>query len=83
MALLADDGWIQVSELAEEDSGIQELAQREGVDLAAKLKLAVTRVRADVESFLRRNSNYRIGHAVVDWNSWRWALTEALSTERS
>lgn len=80
MALLADDGWIQVSELAEEDSGIQELAQREGVDLAAKLKLAVTRVRADVESFLRKNSEYGIRHAVVDWSSWRWALTEALSS---
>lgn len=80
MSLLADDGWIQVSELAEEDSGIQELAQREGVDLAVKLKLAITRVRVDVQSFLRKHSSYGIGQAVVDWNVWRWALTEALGS---
>jgi hypothetical protein len=80
MALLEDEGWVRIEDLAEEDSGILELSQREGVDLAAKIRLAVSDVRAEADSFLRAHSVYSSANGVVDWQVRRWAIHQSLSS---
>jgi hypothetical protein len=80
MALLEDEGWIRVEDLAEEDSGILELSQREGIDLAAKIRLAMSDVRAEADGFLRAHSVYSSANGVVDWQVRRWTIYQSLSS---
>lgn len=72
MALMVDNGWIGVDDLAAEDTGLLELSQKEGVDLQTKLKLACLDAREELEGFLRRNSVYGLKNAVATWASKRW-----------
>jgi hypothetical protein len=78
MALICDEGWLTLEQLTAEDSGILELARREGIDLQAKMATAVEDARREVEGFLRRNSAYGLQNAVADWQVCRWVVFRAL-----
>lgn len=76
MALLVDGGLTSVAALQEHDTGILETATGEGIDLAGKLRLAETEVRADVERFLARMGRGGIGQAAATdgmrlWHAWK------------
>lgn len=79
MALVADTGWASIEELAREDCGILDLSDREGIDLEAKVSLAMEQTREQIDAFLRRNSTHRVGNAVATWSVRRWVTFAALS----
>jgi hypothetical protein len=80
MALLTDEGWIKIEDLSEEDSGLLETSQREGIDLATKLRLAVDDIRSELRSFLRSNSAFAPEQVAVEWELRRWVAYHSISS---
>ncbi len=76
MALLADGGLTTVAVLKEHDTGVFETATGEGIDLAGKLRLAESEMKADLERFLARMGRGSTSQVVVNesmrlWHAWK------------
>lgn len=93
MALFTDGPACTIDELMEEDSGLLETAQTVGINVTAKLRLAMSEVQSELETWLMRPTPVSgfgpigspwirpvdIGHVVVTRELARWEKMQALA----
>lgn len=72
MALLVDGEINRIADLREWDTTILEVANGEGIDLEAKLRLAAKEIEEEVESFLRWQERGQLGQVAVSTPLQRW-----------
>lgn len=72
MALLVDGEINRIEDLREWDTTILEVANGEGIDLEAKLKLAAKEIEEEVESFLIWQEKGQLGQVYVSTPLKRW-----------
>jgi hypothetical protein len=88
MALFVDGPAATVDDLTDQDSGLLEVAQTNGVNLATKLRLAVDEIRTDLELWLLKprptigeiwSPALRVEQIVVNPELRRWETMHALT----
>ncbi len=72
MALLVDGDINRIEDLREWDTTILEVANGEGIDLEAKLRLAAKELEEEVEGFLRWQERGQLGQVAVSTPLQRW-----------
>ena len=60
MALLVDGDVNHIEDLKEWDTSVLDVANGEGIDLSAKLRLAAKEMEEEIESFLRWQEDLQI-----------------------
>jgi hypothetical protein len=87
MALFVDGPAATIDDLTDQDSGLLEVAQTNGVNLSTKLRLAMQEIQTDLELWLKRprtaivefwNTAMRIEQIVVNAELRRWQAMHAL-----
>lgn len=72
MALLVDGDINRIEDLKEWDTTVLEVANGEGIDLEAKLRLAAKEIEEEVESFLKWQERGQLGQVQVSTPLQRW-----------
>jgi hypothetical protein len=79
MALLVDGDINRIEDLREWDTTVLEVANGEGIDLEAKLRLAAKEIEEEVESFLKWQERGQVGQVQVSTPLKRWHALVTLS----
>ena len=80
MALLIDGDISSINDLLKYESSTLDVANTEGIDLAAKLEIAETAVRLDIEAFLKKDYSNSGGYGggQPSWKTPQVVITEGL-----
>jgi hypothetical protein len=79
MALFLDGPACTIDDLLDEDSGLLDTAQTVGINVTAKLKLAMSEVQSELVTMLARVQATDIGQVVATTDLARWEKMQALS----
>lgn len=80
MALLVDGDVNHIEDLKEWDTSVLDVANGEGIDLSAKLRLAVKEMEEEIESFLRWHEEGELGQVETSTSLKRWHALKTLET---